>query len=1167
MTLLPGSRHLSQSIEPQLAQIVEAAIGRLQDGHGIDVDALAGAHPEFAAQLRELLPTMHALIKLGDHSGRPIDLLADEALANKPLQGQLGDFRLIRELGRGGMGTVYEAEQLSMGRRVALKVLPFAALAHEKSLQRFRNEVRAAAALDHPHIVSVYSVGEDRGIHYFAMQLIRGQTLAEYIAGLKASRVVPASGPPGNQNSTIDATPTPDTRPIAHARESTAPDPRRAAEHYRTAARLGIQAAEALQHAHDQGVLHRDIKPGNLMLDGEGKLSVTDFGLARIEADAGMTMTGDMIGTLRYMAPEQALAKRVVIDQRADVYSLGATLYELLTLEPAFDETDRSALLKQIAFAEPKPLRKIDRNIPIDLETIILKAIAKSRDDRYHTAQQLAVDLRRFTRNQPIMARNPGRIDRGARWVRRNPTVATLLATILIFASLALLGYVRANSALILTKAALSDLGDAQAINERQLYAAHMRLAQQELQHNEGFGMLALLDKHPPSDGGHDLRGWEWHYLLSCGYRELGLFEASGNDFYCLAWDPDDQLLAAAGTFGVFVMDPVSGRRLWTEDIGESYCVCWSPDGTRLAVTGANSPLVVSIRESTSGRWLADLDAHQSEVSSVAWSPDGRYVATGSEDGICRVWDAATSQIVQALGAEVELPLPSRCLVAWLPGSRRLATAQSGQPARIWQWQSRRELRSFGSFRQVEGLAVSPDGRRLAISRLDPSKRGRISVFDIESGLPEQPLDFSGDVCSIAYTPDSRKLVVGTRRQGTQVLDASSGIRINRILGNYYTAFAVAVNSNGRVATGCVVDGVLKIWDIDQPPDALLYRNEAWTGPIVFSPTGSRLACGVNGNHVAVIDVATGIAKMHFKSSNRENFRPAWSADGRWIAWAAEESGKINVVDANTGVIFATFDHGASVSTVELSPDGSLLASASDEAGQIRIWNIESGQLLHTLDADSQSVHALAWRSHGHQLAAAGWNRGVSIWSTRDWELESVVESLPRKAYTLAWSPNGSKLAAGGWTQSLLIWDAITNSTQRASIGHSGAITSLAWPEGEGRLISTGSEGSIKVWTTDVLESVLCINEGRIYAGAACNPKTGALAAVSDQGLKIWSPVLGRQVVESGAYERGRNVRRAIEDWITEGADAASLRTSGPLSSSDKANPGRGNSNQITTQH
>jgi serine/threonine protein kinase len=420
----------SRPLEPDLEQLIEATAARLQAGEAVDLDQLIAAHPEYADQLRELLPAVDMLVRMGNAPAEPASgpPATNGHPPSLPHQ-QLGGFRLLRELGRGGMGTVYEAEQLSMDRHVALKVLPFAALVDDKSRQRFRNEVRAAAALDHPNIVSVYSVGEERGVHYYAMQLIRGQTLADLIHEMRKKK-----GPGGDDVPTIDsATSSPhSTKRDTQAHVSTAADSRRAAEFYRSGARLGIQAAEALQHAHDQGVLHRDIKPGNLMLDGDGHLYITDFGLARIEADAGLTMTGDIVGTLRYMAPEQALAKRVVIDHRADVYSLGATLYELLTLQPAYCETDRSELLKLIAFEEPLPPRKLDRRIPAELETVVLKAMAKSPDERYQSAQQLADDLQAFLEHRPIKAKPPTLLNRAGKWSRRNRGLTVAAAVVAV---------------------------------------------------------------------------------------------------------------------------------------------------------------------------------------------------------------------------------------------------------------------------------------------------------------------------------------------------------------------------------------------------------------------------------------------------------------------------------------------------------------------------------------------------------------------------------------------------------------------------------------------------------------------------------------------------------------------------------------------------------------
>jgi tetratricopeptide (TPR) repeat protein len=335
------------------------------------------------------------------------------------------------------MGVVYEAEQVSLGRRVALKVLPLAAALDSRHLQRFHNEARAAAGLHHSHIVPVYGVGSERGVHYYAMQFIDGLPLDRLLDQLRRS-AGRATGPAGE--ATV-ACPPPEG---AEAPAAGAETPLAAAlsteragrgrEYYRTVARWGVQAAEALDYAHQVGVVHRDVKPGNLLLEQRGQLWVTDFGLARIQSEASLTATGDLVGTLRYMSPEQALAKRVPIDHRTDVYSLGATLHELLTLRPVFDGADRQELLRQIAFDEPAPPRRLERAVPAELETIVLKALEKSPQDRYGTAQELADDLRRWLEDRTIRARRPSVPQRLRKLARRHRAAVNAAAACLLVA-------------------------------------------------------------------------------------------------------------------------------------------------------------------------------------------------------------------------------------------------------------------------------------------------------------------------------------------------------------------------------------------------------------------------------------------------------------------------------------------------------------------------------------------------------------------------------------------------------------------------------------------------------------------------------------------------------------------------------------------------------------
>jgi hypothetical protein len=300
------------------------------------------------------------------------------------------------------MGVVYEAEQLSLNRRVALKILPFAAALDPRQLQRFKNEALAAGNLHHEHIVPVYGVGCECGVHFYAMQYIDGLSLAAIIHELRriAGREAADSQQPGSSLPTPAATGSA-TPPLAAL---TSEGSIRSPEFFHHVARLGAEAAEALAQTHQMGVLHRDIKPANLLVDARGSLWITDFGLAQVRSDTRLTITGDLVGTLRYMSPEQALAKRIAVDRRTDIYSLGATLYELLTLEPAFDGRDREELLRQIAFDDPKPPRRLNRRIPADLETIVLTAMAKAPARRYGSAEKLAADLRAFLKGESIEA-------------------------------------------------------------------------------------------------------------------------------------------------------------------------------------------------------------------------------------------------------------------------------------------------------------------------------------------------------------------------------------------------------------------------------------------------------------------------------------------------------------------------------------------------------------------------------------------------------------------------------------------------------------------------------------------------------------------------------------------------------------------------------------------
>jgi serine/threonine protein kinase/Tfp pilus assembly protein PilF len=413
-------------------------LAALEAGQQPDRAEFLNRHADIAEALADCLEGLEFVHGLGPEL-RPAgehDLALEPAPTDPQPEVPLGDYRIVREIGRGGMGVVYEAEQLSLGRRVALKVLPFAAALDPRQLRRFRNEAQAAAHLHHTNIVPVFGVGVERGVHFYAMQFIEGQTLAAVIGELThrnrrhkdagAAAFSVASAPQAEVAATANAQ-------TPHATISTEASIESAA-FFRMVATLGVQAAQALEYAHQMGVVHRDIKPANLLVDARGNLWITDFGLAQVQRDTPLTLTGDVIGTLRYMSPEQALGQRDVVDQRSDIYSLGVTLYELLTLKPAFAGVDRQELLRQIAFEEAPALRRRNRAIPRELETIVCKAMARRPAERYDTAQELADDLSRFLKDEPIRARRPTLLQRARKWARRHRPVVWSVAVVLLLA-------------------------------------------------------------------------------------------------------------------------------------------------------------------------------------------------------------------------------------------------------------------------------------------------------------------------------------------------------------------------------------------------------------------------------------------------------------------------------------------------------------------------------------------------------------------------------------------------------------------------------------------------------------------------------------------------------------------------------------------------------------
>jgi serine/threonine protein kinase/WD40 repeat protein len=441
-----------------LERLAEEFVERHRCGEHPALSEYTDRHPDLAAEIRDLFPALVRIEKLkpvaGDLTG---GYVPESGSDDGHTLERLGEYRILREVGSGGMGVVYEAEQESLGRHVALKVLPRQALLKTTYLERFRREAKAAAKLHHTNIVPVFGVGECDGTHYYAMQFIRGEGLDKVLRDLRRLRAAPGAptagampceksvahslltghfaappAPPAEEpsaRSTLSAATAIDGGHGSSTLSAGGPE----GDYVRGIARLGMQVADALAYAHRQGILHRDIKPSNLLLDQEGTVWVTDFGLAKAEGADDLTQTGDVVGTVRFMAPERFDGRSL---PQSDVYSLGVTLYELLTLRPAFDDVNKGRLVQQVLHEPPLPPRKLDPRIPRDLETVVLKCLAKEPAERYASAEAMAEDLRRFLADRPIKARRTPWHERTWRWCRRNPVVACLLAAVVLLLSL-----------------------------------------------------------------------------------------------------------------------------------------------------------------------------------------------------------------------------------------------------------------------------------------------------------------------------------------------------------------------------------------------------------------------------------------------------------------------------------------------------------------------------------------------------------------------------------------------------------------------------------------------------------------------------------------------------------------------------------------------------------
>jgi WD40 repeat protein/serine/threonine protein kinase len=1125
-----------------LGRLVDELTAKFQAGEPVALEACIREHPEYAEQLRHLLPALEMLADLGCSAVTGRGEAVPVAASPEEILGTLGDFRLLREIGRGGMGVVYEAEQMSLGRRVALKVLPFASALDPKQLQRFKNEAQAAAHLHHQNIVPVYGVGCERGVHYYAMQFIAGQTLAALIGELRqdsgrqtngrcqlpqglsavaqelvsghfapARRPISEGPPTGPYLSppAASAPLSPETAPRAAAALSTERS-LKGAVYFRTVANLGVQAAEALEHAHQLGVVHRDIKPANLLLDGRGNLWITDFGLAHCQSQAGLTMTGDLVGTLRYMSPEQALAKRLLVDHRTDIYSLGVTLYELLTLEHAFAGSDREELLRQIAFEEPRPPRQLNRFIPAELETIVLKAMAKIPEERYATAQELANDLERFLEDKPIRARRPTLVQRVKKWTRRHLpvvwTAALSFVAMLILAVIAL----AASNVLITREKAQTDLAREEL--ERTLYYQCIALAEREWSTNNLRRVEELLVQCP-----EHLRGWEWHYLKRLRLESLPpLVHPSAVMF--AAFSPDGRRIVSGSQDGaVKLWDAISGRELLSLQAHQGMVSgeAFSPDGRRLASAGLD--YTARVWDAQTGQKLFTLEGHQDRAR-VAFSPDGTRLASASQDGKVKVWDVSTGRLISTLEGHDRGALH----VAFSPDGQYLASSGGDATLRIWDAQTGRQRQTLRGHAKpdVEWVEFSRDGQWLASAATDENSTadGEVKVWNARTG--QETLTLHGHanwVLTVAFSPDGRRLATAGLDSYVKLWDLTTGRETLTLRGHRGAMRSLAFSPDGNRLLSSSWDGSVRVWDATPLQDGVgqelitLHGHQCGVRGLAFHPSGQLLASVGDDGRVNLWDLKRGLAGITDRLLRTLDGSPGvvgsvvFSSDGGLLASGGSyRGGPLRVWDASTGKELHAYLN--TYSPVAFSPDHEHLAAVGPDFG-LEIRNARTGRKIHTLQGHSWAIWSVAFSPPPNfaRLASACCDGTVRIWDVTTGQEIKLLRHT-NLARCVAFNRDGRLLASAGWDRVVKIWDAQTWQLHRELPDPSGGIESIAFHPTHRRVLAWGSmDGAVKVWNLPSPEVRTLRGHTSWVVGVAFSPDGKWIASASLDGtIKFW---------------------------------------------------------------
>jgi WD40 repeat protein len=974
-------------------------------------------------------------------------------LAGRSTQGgnsprQFGDYELLEEIARGGMGVVYRARQISLDRIVAVKMLLFGEFSSDEFVRRFKAEAAAAAALQHPNIVAIHEIGEHEGTHYFSMDFVEGQNLADAVR----KRPMPSS---------------------------------------EVAARLQV-LAQTVHYAHQRGVLHRDLKPSNVLIDASGNVRLTDFGLAkRFERGSDLTTSGQLVGSPSYMPPEQAAPDRGPIGPASDVYSLGAILYYLLTGRAPVVADSLEGTLLAVLHDEPIALRLLNRSIPRDLETICLKCLEKSPLRRYASAEALADDLGRHLRREPIRARPAGWFEKLFRWCRRKPAAASAIALLGLIAGASV---ITANHLARLHRVARWDT-----------YVSEMSRAQYEWQQHHFAEAFFYLQRQIPRRDEQDLRGFEWRHLWNLVQGNcVSRLPVHPDVVSWLGFSPDGRSLAVFGwdaTNVVQVWDVANRRIRWA--IGDATSVGgFSADG-ELFVAGTTDHSVAAFN----GRNGEPLTVIRQAGDIIAFAPEAKCVVTMDANRVLNVREIQAGRVRMSLtnAARRYFDVGRNAPVAITPDGRWLALVRPGDPSEpkdrgieLWNITTGAMEKFLPHVRQVRIIQFSPGCGSLAVADGD----GEVVLWNWRSGESRSIQAHALPVQSLAFSASGEMLATGASDETIKLWDLPTLAQMpNKFDGQMGTAWSLAFSPGQQFLASGSRDMPIQLWDLNsrREPVAITNLNSEKVGNFAFSPDSTLMAGGCKDNHVRVWEAGTLNEKYHLRGVG---YAVAFSRDGKRLL-VADAAGAASWWDFVTGTRqpVPAYEQLGEITSVEFSPDRRT-AALGHKSGKIRLLGIETGKVLGTYEGHHDAVLSLTFAPDGRSFASGGRDKEIRLWDVDVTnQCRQVCSEHKGGVAGLAISGDGRMLASGCSANTIKFWDLQhLDRSLGARSWHRSAIRTMAFSP-DGRRVASGSEDhSVKLWDFSTRRELASFQFEAAVRLATFSPDSNYLAVVTEKG-------------------------------------------------------------------